>query len=117
MIALLVAVAGAGGVLARYGLSSVVHGDALPWVTVVINVGGSFLLGMLVAPHGLKPPLRADLGVGFLGGFTTFSTFSVQAFLDLQAGEPVRALVLVLASVLAGVAGAAAGYYIGRSVL
>ncbi len=117
MIALLVAVAGAGGVLARYGLSSVVHGDALPWTTVVINVVGSFLLGMLVAPHGLSPPLRTTLGVGFLGGFTTFSTFSVQAFLYLQAGEPVRALVLVLASVSAGVAGAAAGYYTGRSVL
>ncbi len=117
MIALLVAVAGAGGVLARYGLSSVVHGDALPWTTAAINVAGSFLLGMLVAPHGLSPQMRTALGVGFLGGFTTFSTFSVQAFLDLQAGEPVRALVLVLVSVVAGVGAAAAGYYVGRSVL
>ena len=60
MIALLVAVAGAGGVLARYGLSSVVHGDALPWTTDVINGVGSFLLGMLVVPHGFSPPLRPE---------------------------------------------------------
>ena len=117
MIALLVAVAGAGGVLARYGLSSVVHGDWLPWVTVAINVLGSFLLGVLVAPHGLSPDLRTALGVGFLGGFTTFSTFSVQAFLDLQVGEPVRALALVLVTMLAGVGAAAAGYYVGRGLL
>lgn len=117
MIALLVALAGASGVLARYGVSSVVHGDALPWVTVAINVLGSFLLGLLVAPHGLSPQVRTALGVGFLGGFTTFSTFSVQAFLDVEAGHPLRAAVLVLVTVACGLAAAAAGYYVGRAVL
>jgi len=117
MIALLVALAGAAGVLLRYGLSSAVHGDALPWVTVAINVAGSFLLGMLVVAHGTSPDFRTTLGVGFLGGFTTFSTFSVQAFLDVEAGEPLRALVLVLATVMAGLAAAAGGYYLGRAVL
>lgn len=115
MIALLVALAGAGGVLARYGLSSIVHGDALPWMTVAINVIGSFLLGVLVAAHWTSPQVRTTLGVGFLGGFTTFSTFSVQAFLDVEAGEPMRALTLVLATVLVGLAAAAAGYYLGRA--
>ncbi|HEV2980411.1 MAG TPA: CrcB family protein [Solirubrobacteraceae bacterium] len=117
MIALFVAVAGAAGVLARYGLSSAVHGDALPWLTVAINVVGSFLLGMLVVAHSTSPELRTTLGVGFLGGFTTFSTFSVQAFLDVQAGAHTRALVLVVATVLSGLAAAAAGYYLGRAVL
>jgi fluoride exporter len=116
VIALLVAIAGAGGVLLRYGLSSLVHGDALPWVTVAINVVGSFLLGMLVVAHWTSPHVRTTLGVGFLGGFTTFSTFSVQAILDVDAGEPLRALVLVLATVLAGLAAAAAGYYLARAV-
>lgn len=115
MIALLVALAGAGGVLARYGLSSILHGDALPWLTVAINVVGSFALGILVVAHWTSPGVRATLGVGFLGGFTTFSTFSVQAFLDVEAGEPVRALVLVVASIVLGLAAAAAGYYLGRA--
>jgi fluoride exporter len=115
VIALVVAIAGAAGVLARFGLSSLVHGDALPWVTVGINVAGSFLLGMLVVAHWSSPQLRTMLGVGFLGGFTTFSTFAVQAFLDIEAGAPMRALVLVLATVMVGLAAAAAGYYTGRA--
>ncbi|HEY4427451.1 MAG TPA: CrcB family protein [Solirubrobacteraceae bacterium] len=116
MTVLLVAIAGAFGVLGRYGLSSIVHGDALPWTTLAINVVGSFLLGMLVVAHWTSAELRTTLGVGFLGGFTTFSTFSVQAFLDLEAGEPVRAAVLVLVTVLGGLAAAAAGYFLGRAI-
>jgi fluoride exporter len=115
--ALWVGVAGLGGVLARYALSTPFHGATLPWVTVAINVAGSFLLGMLVTAHGLSGELRTALGVGFLGGFTTFSTFSVQAVLDVEAGEPGRALVYVAASVVLGIAAATAGYVLGRSVL
>jgi len=113
---LFVALAGAGGVLLRYGISSGFHGDALPWATVAINVFGSFLLGLMVVAHWASPETRTALGVGFLGGFTTFSTFSVQAFLDAEAGEPLRALVYVLASVALGLAAAAAGYYLGRAI-
>jgi fluoride ion exporter CrcB/FEX len=72
----LVVLAGAGGVLLRYGISTGFHGDALPWATIAINVVGSFLLGLLVVAHWASPQTRTALGVGFLGGFTTFSTFS-----------------------------------------
>jgi CrcB protein len=113
---LLVTLAGAAGVLLRYGISSGFHGDALPWATVAINVLGSFLLGLLVVAHWASPRTRTTLGVGFLGGFTTFSTFSVQAFLDAEAGEVGRAVLYVLASVFLGLAAAAAGYYLGRAV-
>jgi fluoride exporter len=112
----LVALAGAGGVLLRYGISSGFHGDALPWATVAINVCGSFLLGLVVVAHWASPETRTALGVGFLGGFTTFSTFSVQALLDVEAGEPGRAVIYVLASVALGLAAAAAGYYLGRAI-
>jgi fluoride exporter len=112
---LLVGLAGMLGVMARYVISSPFHADALPWATVGINVAGSFLLGILVSSHTFSDDVRSIAGVGFLGGFTTFSTFSVQAFLDLEAGEPVRALAYVIVSVGVGLAAAAGGYYLGRA--
>jgi len=115
MVALLVAAGGALGVLSRYGISRLtLHSEALIWSTVGINIVGSFLLGLLVAEHWFSRDLREALGVGFLGGFTTFSTFSVQVVLDADAGEPGKALVYVLASVVGGIAAAAAGYVVGR---
>jgi len=112
---LLVGVAGLFGVVARYLISSPFHADALPWATVGINVAGSFLLGILVSSHTFSEDFRTVAGVGFLGGFTTFSTFSVQAFLDIEAGEPMRALIYIAASILLGLAAAAGGYYLGRA--
>jgi CrcB protein len=115
MTALYVAVAGALGVLARFGIGRLtLHHEGLLWSTVAINVVGSFLLGLLVAEHWFERDVREALGVGFLGGFTTFSTFSVQAVLELDAGEPGRALVYVLASVVGGLVAATAGYGLGR---
>ena len=114
-----IAAASAAGGLARYGISHLFHGDALPWVTVAINVGGSFLLGVLVVlpADWLSAQSREALGVGLLGGFTTFSTFSVQAFLDFDAGEPGRALLYVTASVVLGIGAAAAGFLAARALI
>jgi len=114
MTAFLVTVAGAAGVYLRYALSSAFHGDALPWVTVAINVAGSFALGYLMVVNWATPEVRTALGAGFLGGFTTFSTFSVQAVVDAEAGEPGRALVYVLTSVVLGITAAAAGYWLAH---
>lgn len=103
------------GVLARYGVSRVtLHTEALIWSTVGINIVGSFFLGLLVAEHWFDRDIREALGVGFLGGFTTFSTFSVQIVLELEAGEAGRAFAYLAASVVGGVAAAAAGYALGR---
>ena len=117
VIVLWVGVAGVAGVLARYALATPFHGDALPWITVAINVVGSVGLGVLVTAHAFSEETRTALGVGFLGGFTTFSTFSVQAVLDVEAGEPGRALAYVGASVVLGIVAAAGGYALGRAVL
>jgi len=117
MILLLVGIAGAAGAVARYAISSPFHADALPWATVGINVAGSLLLGILVASHTFGEDFRTVVGVGFLGGFTTFSTFTVQAFLDVEAGEPGRAFAYVGASLVLGFAAAAGGYYLGREIL
>jgi fluoride exporter len=117
MTTLLVAVAGMLGVLARYGISRLtLHTEALLWSTVGINLAGSFLLGLLVAEPWFGRDVREALGIGFLGGFTTFSTFSVQVVLDVDAGEPGRALAYLLVSVAGGVAAAAGGYALGRAL-
>jgi CrcB protein len=116
MTLLLVIAAGSVGVAARYGLSNLFHASALPWVTVAINLAGSFLLGVLVVlPNDwVSEQVRIAVGVGLLGGFTTFSTFSVQALLDFESGEPGRALVYIGLSVIGGLAAAACGYYATR---
>jgi CrcB protein len=90
------------------------HSEALIWSTVGINIVGSFLLGLLVAEHWFGRDLREGLGVGFLGGFTTFSTFSAQVVLEVDAGEPGRAALYAVASVCGGILAAAAGYALGR---
>jgi len=117
MTTLYVAVFGMLGVLARFGIGRLtLHHEALLWTTVGINLVGSFFLGLLAAEHWFGRDMREGLGVGFLGGFTTFSTFSVQAVLEADAGEPARALAYVLASVLGGLAAATAGYALGRAL-
>ncbi len=115
MTTLFVAVGGTLGVLARFGLGRLtLHHESLLWTTVGINIAGSFLLGWLTAASLFNRDLREGIGVGFLGGFTTFSTFSVQAVLEVDAGEPGRAFLYVGASVVGGLAAAAAGYALGR---
>ena len=115
MTTLLVGGAGLAGVLARYGLTRLtLHTEALIWTTVGINVIGSFLLGLLAAEHWFSRDVREAIGVGLLGGFTTFSTFSVQVVLETDAGKPGKAMVYIAASVIGGIAAAAAGYALGR---
>jgi CrcB protein len=117
MTTLLVAAFGLAGVMARFGLSRLtLHHETLIWTTVGINVVGSFLLGLLVAEDWFSRDVREALGVGLLGGFTTFSTFSVQIVLDVDAGEPARAGLYLAASVLGGVAAAAGGFALGRAI-
>jgi fluoride exporter len=114
---LLVAAGGLAGVLARFGIGRATeHHTTLIWSTVGINIAGSFLLGLLAATGWFSRDVREGIGVGFLGGFTTFSTFSVQAVLEVDAGRPGRALAYVAASVLGGLVAATAGYVIGRSI-
>jgi CrcB protein len=123
MIALAVfAGAGVGG-LARYGVSVWVHGIAgptFPAATLIINVSGSFLLTLaygLLDGLSAAPEWRAFLGIGVLGGFTTFSTFSYEALRLLQDGDWRRALLYIVGSVILSLAGAVAGFRVASELL
>ena len=113
MTVLYVAAAGALGVLARHGLTVAAPGA---WTIVGVNLAGSFLLGLLVtAGTDLSSDARMALGTGFLGGFTTFSTFAAQVVGDVDAGRPGAAGAYVAVSVLGGIAAAALGWAVGRA--
>ena len=110
----------AGGVLgtaARLAVDVVLpHGGAtFPVGTLLVNLVGSFLLGMLVARVWPTAPewLRAGLGPGLLGSFTTFSALAVSAVELAAAGVAASAVVYVAASVIGGIAAAALGLRLG----
>ncbi len=118
---LLVAAGGAVGASARHAVTLLMRpaNGAFPWHTLGVNVVGSFLLGLLMAllPEGdAGERLRLLLGVGVLGGFTTFSAFSVDALTLAQQDQWLTAAAYVLGSVVAALAGAAAGYAAGRAL-
>ncbi|WP_345217408.1 CrcB family protein [Georgenia halophila] len=115
-----IALGGAVGALARYGLAlALPHGaGAFPWATWVTNVVGCLLVGVLMGaidvagrPHRL---LRPFLGVGLLGGFTTFSTYTVEVHELLDAGALTTAFAYLAGTVLAALAAVAAGLALTR---
>lgn len=113
--------AGLGGVL-RHGvnLAALRLGSSFPWGTLGINVLGSVLMGAVTgwfALRGGPPQARLFLATGVLGGFTTFSTFSLEAFTLIERGDWGAASVYVLVSVLAGIAGLALALVLVRQVL
>jgi CrcB protein len=117
MTTVLVALGGLIGVMGRYGLTRLTfHHESLIWMTAGINIGGSFLLGLLMATSWFSRDVREGLGVGLLGGFTTFSTFTAQTVLEVDAGEPRRAVAYLGLSVVGGLAAATLGYVLGRQL-
>lgn len=92
------------GGAARYWLSGIVMGALFPWGTLVVNVLGSFIVGFLYtifSPVGLflvSSEIRYFLMIGVCGGFTTFSTFSLETLNLLQEGEFLRATVNIAAT-------------------
>lgn len=115
----LVAAAGAAGALLRYGIGVAVGVRSFPWSTLGINLTGSFLLGFIVAigfDRGWSETILLPISVGFLGAFTTFSTFSHETFTLVRTERAPTALVYVVASVIGGVLAAAAGYATARRV-
>ena len=110
----LVAAGGLLGTAARYGLGVWVQSL---WTIVAVNLAGSFALGLLIhVGAGWPPEIRTALSVGVLGGFTTFSTFTVQTVLEADGGRPGRAAAYLAVSVAGGLLAAVAGYVAGRAL-
>jgi fluoride exporter len=115
MIYLLIALGGAGGSVLRYLLGGVIQrssGSGFPIGTMVVNVSGCFLIGILVRQFltmQLSNDLRALLIVGFCGGFTTFSTFSAETLALIEGGEYSRATAYVFLSLILCLLGTLAG--------
>ena len=106
-IPLLIAIGGAAGAVARYSITGAIHnawGGHFPYGTLMVNVMGSFALGVLYVlveeKHWLGPEARALLAVGLLGALTTFSAFSLETVKLLSTGALLKAALNTLGNVM-----------------
>lgn len=118
-----VAAGGAIGSVARYGVNiGAGHflGPQYPWGTIIVNIVGSFLMGVLIVKFsqmdGVSNNLRSFFTTGVLGGFTTFSAFSLDAATIFERGETISALTYVLASVILSILALFAGLWLMRGL-
>lgn len=112
---LLVVLGGAAGTLSRFGVNETLPDDSLfPLATFIVNVLGSFALGVLLAALlARRNELRLLLGTGFLGGFTTYSALAVETDTLLRSDHVALAIAYAIGSVFAGLAAAIAGVAFG----
>jgi CrcB protein len=119
-----IAIGGALGAVGRHFVNvgaAQAFGLHFPYGTLTVNVLGSFIMGALIAAfaHGLEMPqhMKSLLTVGFLGAFTTFSTFSLDAVSLYERGAMMASALYILASVTLSIAALFAGLYLVRQVM
>jgi fluoride exporter len=118
-----IAIFGTLGCWARYGMTNLiqaVYGKEFPYATLSINVGGSFLMGFLFIETlerlTVSPELRTGILTGFIGGYTTFSTFEMEIFLLVEQGRSLGGILYLVLSVVLGFAAAFSGAFIARNL-
>ncbi len=118
-----IALGGALGALARYASSNAINmlwQGSFPLATMLVNVAGSFAMGIMyiviVDYQHLSPEWRSIMMVGFLGAFTTFSTFSLETVTLIQRGELMTAMLYMLLSVVLCVLAAAIAIYVSKAL-
>ena len=121
MTILLVGAGGFLGAISRYlvdGWIATVTRGGFPWGTLIVNVSGSFALGLLFAlsvERGvLSPALRAPMLIGFIGAYTTFSTLTLETWRLVETGSYIAAVANMGGSVVLGLIAVVAGLAIGR---
>ncbi len=117
-----VGIGGFCGAVSRFLITGWVHyftGSAMPYGTLAVNVGGSFILAFLlqffIAYPGISPHLKSAITIGFLGAFTTFSTFTVDTLHFIEQGNYGRALVNIVLNVVICLVAAAMGMALGKT--
>lgn len=119
---LLVALGGALGSVMRYGVSLAVLrilGSGLPYGTIAVNLAGSLGAGLLLGSFGnlsAAPAMRAFLLIGFLGGFTTFSAFSLETISLFRDGQARMAIINILLNNVLGIGLAFVGYMLAKGM-
>jgi CrcB protein len=118
-----VAIAGAAGALARYGLGGIIANrlsTSFPWDTLIINVSGSlglgFLFVVLTERVGASAAVRSSITIGFIGAYTTFSTFSLETFRLIEDGAVGIAAANMAFSLALGLVAVWLGVTVGRAV-
>lgn len=105
---------------AQTNLVQAVYGRDFPYATMSINIMGSFIMGFLFVETlerlTLAPSLRTGILTGFIGGYTTFSTFEMETLLLAEGGEALKAALYVVLSVGLGFIAAFGGAYIARNL-
>jgi CrcB protein len=120
---LAIAIGGTLGCWARYAMTNLVqaiYGRDFPYATLSINVLGSFLMGFLFIETlerlTISPYLRIGILTGFIGGFTTFSTFAMETLLLAEQGETVKSALYAFLSLVLGLMAAFGGAYVARNL-
>lgn len=120
---LFIGLAGFVGTVGRYGLSGIIarrYGETFPTGTLVVNIVGCFVAGLLFyffqERNLVSPTTRTVVMIGFLGGFTTFSSFGLQTFTLLRDGEFWFATLNIVGSNVLGLLMVWAGYTLGKLV-
>ena len=120
---LVIGCGGAVGALMRYGLGlriGLLTGSDFPWGTLFVNIVGCFLAGLLLTLFVTRMPLndllRNGIQIGLLGGFTTFSAFSIEAIVLFDQGLWLRGVLYIIASVIVSLLGAYLGMSVGRNL-
>jgi len=123
MSILLIGLGGFAGAITRYLVDGAIAdrtGGAFPWGTLVVNVTGSFLLGVLFAMTAeraiLPAEIRGPVMIGFIGAYTTFSTWMLKSWGLIEGGPYLSALANLGGSVIVGLVAVAAGLVIGRAI-
>lgn len=113
---LLVGLGGGIGSMLRFAAAAVIPSKQFPWATFIVNIIGSFVIGLVVALSLKNESFAANwktfLAAGVCGGFTTFSAFSAENMRLLQEGKPGIAAIYILLSIILGIIAGFTGYWL-----